>query len=136
LVKEVLSVVRPMAMAFVNEEAEPSHPKHLRCDRIRPFRSLKQLAARDQVGELLEALKAQPDLLEDALEMAEILMEAAMRGKSGAVAALLDAGVDPNVPAPYKEGCVIQSLLVTPLCGAVAKGHVETVDLLKERGAV
>ncbi len=120
----------------MNEKTEPTRPNDLRCNRIRPFRPLKKLAAQDRADELRHALEGTPDLLDDTLEMAEVLHEAAIRGKSETVSVLMDAGVDPNVPAPFKEGCDIQSLLVTALCAAFLKGHGETTELLKSRGAI
>gem|GEM_PF-5537742 len=136
LVKEVMAVARPMAMAFVNEETEPGRPNHLRCHRVQAFRPLKQRAGGDQASDLKKALDADPHLLDDELEMAEILMEAASCGKTAALSTLLGAGVDPNIPAPYKEGCIIQSLLLAPLCAALAKGRHEAADMLEARGSI
>ena len=136
LVKEVMAVARPMAMAFVNEETDPGRPNHLRCHRVAAFRPLKQMAGGDQASDLKKALDADPHLLDDELEMAEIVMEAASCGKRAALSTLLDAGVDPNIPAPYKEGCIIQSLLLAPLCAALAKGRHEAADMREARGSI
>ncbi|MCH8157985.1 MAG: ankyrin repeat domain-containing protein, partial [Nitrospinae bacterium] len=68
--------------------------------------------------------------------MAEVMQAAAMKGRTETVSALIEAGVDPNRTAHYKEGCIIQSLMLTPLCVALVKGHAETADCFRKRGAV
>lgn len=133
--QEILKVARPIALAFVNETEEAA-PKDLRCRRIRPFRELKKLAERGQTGEVVQTIEACPDLLDDAIEMAEILQVAAYKGRTETVSALLDAGVDVNRTAHFKEGCIFQSLMLTPLCVALLKGRKETAERLREAGAV
>ena len=85
---------------------------------------------------LLEHLSEQPHLVSDAMEMAEVLLEAAKKGRTQVVQALLDAAVNANIPAHHKEAFIFQSFLLTPLCGAMAKGRGETAELLRSRGAV
>ena len=68
LVEEVLDVARPIALALVNEGKPPPNLKALRCDRVRPFRDLKNLAGkgspRDPLASPLHAdLAGLPPLL-------------------------------------------------------------------------
>ncbi len=134
--KEILAVARPMALSFVNEDAPPARSLDLRCRRIRPFRAIRQLAGKGDAKSLAGELAAQPQLVADPIEMADVMLEASLRGRAAVVEVLLEAGVDPNVPAHYKEGCIFQTLLVTPLCGALVKHRDDTVALLRSRGAV
>ena len=136
LIKEICDIARPIALSFVNESAPPESPKALRCYRTRPFRALKTCATKGQTAELIALLKTQPELLDDKLEMAEILQAAVMKGRTETVLALIDAGVDPNQAAHFKEGCIFQSLMLTPLCVAMLKKRKETVACLQKAGAV
>ena len=134
--QDILQIARPLARSFVNEEGPPARPTDLRCRRLSPFRSIRQLAGKGDAVGLTEALHEQPQLVADAIEMAEVLLEASLKGRTQVVETLLDAGVDPNIPAHYKEGCIFQSFLLTPLCGALAKNRLETAQLLRTRGAL
>ena len=96
---------------------------------------IRQLAGRGDAVGLLESLATHPQLINDGIEMADILLEASKKGRSQVVEALLDAGVDPNIPAHHKDGCIFQSFLLTPLCGAMIKGREQTAELLRVRGA-
>lgn len=132
----ILSVVRPIASAMVNEKQRAASPKDLRCRRIRPFRELKTLAGKGNTAGLEAAIADEPRLLDDDVEMAEVMQAAAAKGRTETVASLIDAGVDPNRAAHWKEGCIIQALMLTPLCVALTKKRRETADLLRARGAI
>jgi len=133
---EIFRVARPIALALVNEEEPPLRSIHLRCRRTHPFRVIRQLAGKGDAKKLAEELSLQPRLVADPIEMADVVLEASLRGRTSVVEVLLDAGVDPNVPAHYKEGCIFQTLLVTPLCGALVKRRDDTAALLRSRGAI
>ena len=136
LVDEVIDIARPIALSLANEKSAPASPKELRCQRIRPFRSIRALAAKGDADALRRELLAEPALVGDPVEMAEVMLEASARGRTQVVEVLLDAGVDPNLPAPYKEGSAIKGLMLTPMCAALVKGHTETAEKLRSRGAV
>ena len=136
LVDEVLAIARPIALALVNETTPPGKPGDLRCRRVRPFRILKTLAGKGQTAGLLAALRSSPALVDDSVEMAQVMQVAAMKGRTETAGVLIDAGVDPNKAAHFKEGCITQSLMLTPLCVALVKGHAGTAEYLREQGAV
>jgi len=136
LIQEIDALTRPIALSFVNEPAPPKNPKALRCYRTRPFRALKTYATKGQTTDLLARLQDQPELLDDQIEMAEILQIATLKGRTETVSALINAGVDPNQAAHFKEGCIFQSLMLTPLCVALLKKRTETVECLLKAGAL
>jgi truncated hemoglobin YjbI/ankyrin repeat protein len=135
LVQEICAVTRPIALSFVNETSPPQSPKDLRCNRTRPFRTLKICAIKGQTKELLAHINTQPNLMDDKLGMAEVMQAASMKGRTATVLALIEAGVDPNHAAQFKEGCIFQSLMLTPLCVALLKKHTETAECLQAAGA-
>jgi hemoglobin len=136
LIVEICNLTHPIAHSFVNEPAPPKNPKALRCYRTRPFRALKICATKGLTTDLLALLKSQPELLDDQIEMAEILQAATFKGRTETVEALIDAGVDPNQAAHFKQGCIFQSLMLTPLCVALFKKRKETVACLLKAGAL
>ena len=77
---EVRGVARPMALALINEAEPPSRSIDLRCRRIHPFRVIRQLAGKGDTKALAEEVTAQPRLVADPIEMAEVLLEASLRG--------------------------------------------------------
>jgi ankyrin repeat protein/truncated hemoglobin YjbI len=68
-----------------------------------------------------------------------LLLMAAVRGKPNAAEALLRQGIDVNAPSilPGSEASTqgLAMLLITPLCGALARGRNATVELLARHGA-
>ena len=133
--KAIVNVARPLALAFVNEVKE-ADPKDLRCRRILPFRELKLLAEKGKVEQVAQEIASSPDLLDDAVEMAEVLQAAVSKGRTDVVSCLLESGVDPNRAAHFKQGCIFQSLMLTPLCVALVKGQGEIASRLREAGAI
>jgi hemoglobin len=136
LIDEVLAIARPIALALVNETTPPAKPGDLRCHRVRPFRALKTMAGKGETAGLLAAIRSSPALVDDSVEMAQVMQMAAMKGRTGTVEALIEVGVDPNRAAHFKEGCITQSLMLTPLCVALVKGHAGTAGYLREKAAV
>ena len=131
----ILDPVRAFAQALINEQRPAPRASALRCTRVRPYRTLRALAERGDTPGMTSAMTAQPGLLADAMEMAEVLLAAVLKRRYEAVDALLKAGVSPNGPAHYKEGCIFQSLMLSPLCAALLKEDQAVADLLREYGA-
>ena len=136
LVDEVLAIARPIALSLVNETTPAARAGDLRCHRVRPFRVLKTMAGKGDTAGLMSAIHSNPAFMDDPVEMAAVIQMAATKGRTETVDALIDVGVDPNRAAHFKEGCITQSLMLTPLCVALVKNHVATAGCLRERGAV
>ena len=133
---EIRRSVRPIAMSFVNEKVPPGKLRDLRCYRENACKVLKKIAQKGDTAGVLSALLEKSALLEDQLGMAEVLQGAVMSGRTETVLALMGAGLDPNTASPFKDGCIFQNLMLTPLCLALGRGHSETAEALKASGAV
>jgi ankyrin repeat protein len=96
-----------------------------------------RLVGRDDAEGIAAAVASHPQAL--PIHGPAILLVAAVRGKARAAEALLLRGVDANAPAalPASEAGAhgLPTLLMTPLCAALARGRTAVVDLLARHGA-
>jgi len=137
------TLIRPyitrLAMALVNRSSEPVTGERLRCSRsgeidAKPFMTHLQ---HDDMKGLTAAASEHPHVIQKYGSM--LLLVAAVRGKAKAAATFLKKGVDVNVPAilPGSEASHhgLPMLLISPLCGALAKHREPVVKVLVAHGA-
>jgi hemoglobin len=125
--------VHALAMALVNEGAEPSALRarhHGACLRYKPAVEAIALARRGDVAALRDLVERAPDVLASAPHAAHLLHLAILGGRELTVEFLLDAGVDANKPAP--AGPLI---FLTPLCAARMRRRAKIEALLLRSGA-
>jgi truncated hemoglobin YjbI/ankyrin repeat protein len=125
--------VRILAMALVNEGAEPSALRarpHGTCLRYEPAIESVSLARRGDAAALRRLVERAPDVLGSAPHAAHLLQLAVLGGRKPVIEFLLDAGVDVNKPSPIEP-----LIFVTPLCAARTKRRTEIEALLLRRGA-
>ncbi len=139
---EVMAALRRLAGHLVNdlEERRPLMPRDLRCVRSRLFREPVARIAADDLPGLKAALEGDPLLPRISGPGGRTLLwEAAWRGRLEIARFLLDQGADPREPGlsstSSRLDAVGADLMLTPLCAALWRGHPETADLLRERGA-
>jgi uncharacterized protein len=138
LVARIRPLVSRLAMALVNREDEPVGGELLRrrCSGVE-MQLFTRWVQRDDPQGLAVATAAMPQTA--AREGPTLLLLAAVRGKARAARELLCQGTDVNEPAmlPGGEASVhgLPRLLMTPLCGALAKRREAVVKLLVEHGA-
>lgn len=122
-----------VAMALVNEEAEPSALRarpHGTCLRYQPAIESVTLARRGDAAALRHLVEHAPSILDSTPHAARLLQLAVLGGRQLVVEFLLDAGVDVNRPSP------IESLIfITPLCAARTKRRTKIEALLLRCGA-
>ena len=140
---EIAGAIRPsisrLAMALVNRTNEPTAGERLRGSHsgeadCKPFIASIQ---RDDFNGLLAAASEHMSIIQRYGSY--LLLSAAIRGKVRAVETLLHLGVDVSKPAilPGSEASIqaLPMLLISPLCGAIAKRREPVVSLLIDRGA-
>ena len=139
---EVMAALRRLAGHVVNdlEERRPLMPRDLRCVRSRLFREPVARIAADDLPGLEAALEGDPLLPRISGPGGRTLLwEAAWRGRLEIARFLLDRGADPREPGlsstASRLDAVGADLMLTPLCAALWRGHRQTADLLRERGA-
>lgn len=138
VVSRIEAIIPRLAMALVNRADEPALGEHLRCRgsgaEARPFLHPIQ---RDEGEAIAAAADLQPKFI--PAHGPGLLLIAAVRGKARAAEELLCQGVDANAPAmlPGSEASAhgLPRLLITPLCGALAKRRGAVVKLLVDHGA-
>jgi truncated hemoglobin YjbI/ankyrin repeat protein len=131
--RTILDKARVLAMALVNEGAEPSALRarpHGTCLRYEPAIESLTLARRGDAAALRRLVKHAPDVLGSAPHAARLLQLAVLGGREPAIAFLLDAGVDVNKPSPIEP-----LIFMTPLCAARTKRRSKIEALLLRRGA-
>jgi len=127
--RAIQSNVRALALALVNEGAEPSGLRarpHGTCLRYEPAIESVKLARRGDEAALRRLLNRAPDCLGSAPHAARLLQLAVLGGREPVVEFLLGAGVDVNQPSPIEP-----LIFVTPLCAARMKrrGKIEAILL-------
>jgi truncated hemoglobin YjbI/ankyrin repeat protein len=125
--------VRILAMALVNEGAEPSALRarpHGTCLRYEAAIESVSLARRGDAAALRHLVKRAPDVLSSAAHAASLLQLAVLGGREPVVELLLEEGVDVNKPSPIE-----QLIFATPLCAARTKRRIKIEALLLRRGA-
>jgi ankyrin repeat protein/truncated hemoglobin YjbI len=138
VVRGIEGPISTMAMGLVNRTEEPVPGERLRCCvGGEEARALLQSVLRDNPVGIAEASAGSPKLLVAARR--ELLLLAAARGKTSAIRELLRQGADVNAPA-WLSGAEAKSLglprlLMTPLCGALAKRREAAVEVLLAHGA-
>jgi truncated hemoglobin YjbI/ankyrin repeat protein len=138
VVSRIEALISRLAMALVNRADEPALGEHLRCRgsgaEARPFLHPIQ---RDDGEGIAAAAVLQPKFI--PAHGPGLLLIAAVSGKARAAEELLCQGVNANTPAmlPGSEASAhgLPRLLITPLCGALAKRREAVVKLLVEHGA-
>jgi truncated hemoglobin YjbI/ankyrin repeat protein len=131
--RAIHSNVRALALALVNEGAEPSALRarpHGSCLRYAPAIESVSLARRGDDAALRRLVKRAPDCLGSAPHAARLLQLAVLGGREPVIELLLDAGVDVNKPSPIEP-----LIFVTPLCAARTKRRSKVEALLLCRGA-
>jgi ankyrin repeat protein/truncated hemoglobin YjbI len=139
----IASQVRPyitrLALGLINRTDEPVPGERLRDSRSgesvgRPFMPALQ---RDDAAGIAAAAAEHPQVIQSYGPM--LLLVASARGKLKAAEALLRQGVDVNAPRilPGSEASTqnLPMLLITPLCGALARRREKIVELLARHGA-
>lgn len=132
---EVLALVKPMALALVNEDEPVARDKDLRCERTRHPRALAQASGRGKTPEIKQLFEDYPTKLTDAFLLAESMLAAACKGRIDVLEQLLRSGADIDLGSHHKQGCIFQSLMLTPLCGALHFERNQCVEFLLQRGA-
>ncbi len=128
----VVEALRPIAEAFVNEEA-PAERGALREQRYRPTREAVALCERGDSEALVRLLDERPQLVEPRDPgSAELVYAAASRGRVPVLRVLIERGADVDKPGRVGHG----TLMLTPLCGARAHRRHQAAALLLDAGAV
>lgn len=137
IVPELKPIIARMAMGLVNRDDEPVPGERLRCSFSGSDPLFLRPVQRDDAAGLVAAATERPSVL--PRQGPRLLLIAAVRGKAGVARELLRQGVDANAPAlltgaeAKTQG--LPMLLITPLCGAIARGRDAVVKLLIEHGA-
>jgi truncated hemoglobin YjbI/ankyrin repeat protein len=125
--------VRDLAMALINEAAEPSPLRarpHGTCLRYRPAIESINFTRSGDVTALRRLMQRAPSVLGSAPHAARLLQLAVLGGRGSVLEFLLDAGVDVNKPSPIEP-----LIFTTPLCAARMKRRSEIEALLLRHGA-
>jgi ankyrin repeat protein/truncated hemoglobin YjbI len=135
--ERIKPIISRLAMALVNRPDEPAPGERLRCSALCSDPRFLHPVQRDDAPGIAAAAAAHPHMV--LRHGPRLLLIAAIRGKAKAVEELLRQGVDANAIAmlPGSEASThgLPMLLITPLCGALAKRRDTVVKLLIEHGA-
>jgi len=134
LIKPLISRID---MGLVNRVDEPVSGERLRCSATNADPQFLHCVRQDDAEGIADLAAAHPQAMR--WHGPRILLIAAVRGKSKAVAALLRQGVDANAVSMLSGSEVsaagLPMLRFTPLCGALARHRDDAARLLVEHGA-